>query len=116
MADNRHRHWCGTSYKTLSFKHDIERLKEQKFEYLVCQKERCPKTQREHYQFYVEFKHPQRMDAVKKAVGDQGAHLEARKGTREQVNKIEKNVRCQKNFHAETCCNLFLNPYKKNSG
>lgn len=96
-------------------------MKEHKFTYLVGQREKCPETGREHIQGYVEFEHPQRMDAVKKAIGDAGAHLEVRKGTRDQVccemlsltsyPRVPTMGRGPPRPHAEPCCDHFMFPY-----
>lgn len=106
------RHWCGTSYKYLSFRKDIEDLKEHKFSYLVFQKEKCPTTGRDHIQFYVEFPNTVTMTAVKNAICDPAAHLETRKGDREQVCCDSCTSACSRDATLTSCCRHFLFPYE----
>jgi len=49
--------------------------------YVVWSLERCPETQKLHWQGYIEFTTQMRMGAIKKLLGDPGVHLEERKGT-----------------------------------
>ncbi len=51
--------------------------------YAVWQRESCPDTHREHFQGYIEFHQPVRMSVVKSVLG--GAHIESRRGSREQA-------------------------------
>lgn len=51
----------------------------------VWQQERCPTTERLHLQGYVEFDRPCRIRQAKIALGYNDAHLEERKGSREQA-------------------------------
>lgn len=77
----RARTWCFTSYQEdLNFDHESDELR-----YCVYQREKCPETEREHWQGYVEFKKPLRFRAVKQFFNDRELHVEARRGTRDQA-------------------------------
>lgn len=69
--------------------------------FLVYQKEKCPTTNRVHYQTYCEFKTKQRMTAIKKLFGND-AHIEQRKGTQQQAidycKKTESRAEDPKEF------------------
>lgn len=54
-------------------------------QYMVYQKENGKKTQREHYQGYVELKDKYTRDRVKEFFGDRTLHLEPRRGTQKQA-------------------------------
>lgn len=56
-----------------------------KLRYMVWQFEECPTTFRTHVQMYAEFLEPFRMNAVKEMLGCPSAHLEQRRGTRNQA-------------------------------
>lgn len=60
--------------------------------YAVSQKEKCPTTGREHYQGYVEFTKPLRLAAAQAQLGEEKAHLEPRRGTREQARDYCKKL------------------------
>ncbi len=77
------RSWCITSFNTEGFKDRIEA--QPKIKYAVWQLERCPDTGRLHVQAYVEWKAGIRLAAAKRQIGDAQAHLEVRRGTREQA-------------------------------
>lgn len=84
------RHWCFTSYRPDLFigenaKDYYQRYHDLKINYIVYQLERCPETSREHIQGYVEFKVPCRIPHAKVQLRDTTAHLEKRKGTRQQA-------------------------------
>lgn len=53
--------------------------------YLIYQKEQCPKTGMEHWQGYAEFHQTMRYATACKYLNIPGAHLEIRKGTRDQA-------------------------------
>lgn len=53
--------------------------------YIVWQREIAPDTQQAHLQGYVEFTKPKRLRAVKQALGSETAHVEPRRGTRDQA-------------------------------
>lgn len=62
------KNWIGTSYlSTFS-------IPEEEVVYAVYQRERCPSTLREHWQFFVMFKRKKRLNGVKALIGE--AHLE----------------------------------------
>lgn len=56
-----------------------------KFQYMVYQTEKCPTTGTIHYQCYVECKDKMSLEALKKAIGDESAHVEPRKGNQDQA-------------------------------
>lgn len=80
----RVRHWCFTSYTPISSLRTID-IDAQKIRYLVCNPEGCPKTGKEHLQGYVEFYDQLRRKQAQKRLGLLTAHMEPRKGTREQA-------------------------------
>lgn len=57
------------------------------FQYCVYQREKCPTTQREHWQGYIEFKRSLRINTVKKAFQNNTIHLEPRHGSREEARE-----------------------------
>lgn len=73
------RHYCATFF-TEPKKETPECVR-----YAIYGKEVCPTTQKVHWQAYIEFSKPMRMNAVKKAYNDEKVHLEERKGTRDQA-------------------------------
>lgn len=78
---NRVRHWCFTSYqRAIAFEFDPKDVR-----YIIYQKEVCPKTQRVHWQGYVEFFNPKRIGQVQTCLGDEKMHCVVRKGTRAQA-------------------------------
>lgn len=79
---NRYRNWCFTLYSDPS---DVDFDDVRTLRYCVYQHELCPKTGQDHWQGYMEFGTPKRMKAVKEILQDRSAHLEARRGTREQA-------------------------------
>lgn len=84
------RHWCFTSYNTDLFTsveatNYFKNWQNLRINYLVYQLEQCPTTQREHIQGYVEFSVPCRIPHAKGQLRDPQAHLERRKGTRQQA-------------------------------
>lgn len=102
------RAYCFTSFKYLSFVKDFNDSFEQnksKIRYVIAQHEKCPETGRDHIQGYIELHEPMRMNAVKKLLCDEAAHLETRKGTRDQVNEdlYIAMLRHAAN-HAAVCC------------
>lgn len=52
---------------------------------VAYQQEVCPSTGRTHWQGYVEFSKPVKRPQAQREIGDEKAHLEVRKGTREQA-------------------------------
>lgn len=77
------RDWCFTSYKA-NFHQDLV-TENNLIKYIVYQKEKCPDTGREHWQGYVQLKKTARMAAVKAILGDPAAHLEVKRGTRDEA-------------------------------
>jgi len=75
------RRWCFTSYAE-----DICPFAAQPDDTLVrygiWQRERCPTTEREHWQGYLEFSTPVRLSRVRGVVGDPRCHLERARGDR----------------------------------
>lgn len=53
--------------------------------YAIYQIERCPTTQRRHYQGYIELSKPNKFPAIKRILGRNDAHLDKRNGSREQA-------------------------------
>ncbi len=76
------RDWCFTCFDTdneLSFEKDNVR-------YICYGRERCPTTNREHYQGFAIFKRTCRIPKAKKWIGGgDGTHLEPRRGTRNEA-------------------------------
>ncbi len=76
------RSYCFTHYGELQSEFDEEKVR-----YVKAQQEICPKTQRVHWQGYAEFTQPIRIRAAQKFLGIQNAHLETRKGTRQEARQ-----------------------------
>lgn len=76
------RNWLFTSFKTET---NFDFSEHESVRYAIWQKERCPTSGREHWQGYIEFNIKCRMSHLKKVLGDQAAHCEGRRGTREQA-------------------------------
>jgi len=73
---SRSRAWIFTSFQeTAPVLEDVQ--------YLVYQRERCPETQRLHWQGYVIFPNPRTLGGVRKLLP--GAHLEVRRGSHKQA-------------------------------
>lgn len=53
--------------------------------YLIFQKEKCPDTEREHYQGYVQLKSRARLTGVKKLFPDPACHFERSRGTAKEA-------------------------------
>lgn len=75
-----HRHWCFTTFDLTVLETFPVLYEEHVFQYLACQVERCPETQREHVQGYVEFTDRVGGRTVKTRLRDVTMHLEPRKG------------------------------------
>uniref|UniRef100_A0A1D8MK36 ATP-dependent helicase Rep n=1 Tax=uncultured virus TaxID=340016 RepID=A0A1D8MK36_9VIRU len=81
------RNACFTSYK------DEFKLQENDaIVYAIWQKEQCPKTGKMHYQGYIELSKSLRYSGIKKILEDEKAHIEGRRGTREEARNY-----CRKN-------------------
>jgi len=71
------RDWRCTLYKLADF--DPQKIVNHKsFQYLVYQKEKCPETQREHYQVFIQFTRTIRGKTVQELCGDTSCHLDSR--------------------------------------
>lgn len=82
------RRWCLTSYQEeLNFDHGSDKLR-----YLVWQRERCPDTEREHFQCYAEFAKTTRLTGVQKFFNDKSLHCEKARGTRDQARDYCRKV------------------------
>lgn len=75
------RSWCFTIFEYESLEIEFS----DKIRYCVWQEEECPETKKKHIQGYLELNSPQRMSGVKKAINCKSAHLEKRRGTRDQA-------------------------------
>lgn len=76
---SRHRDWCFTAYAEIDI-YDMEQV-----QYMIYQKEICPKTKREHFQGYIEMKTQFNLKQMKELFGDKTIHLGARLGTQQQA-------------------------------
>ena len=76
------RDWCFTSFTTdkeINFEKD-------KIKYIIYGREKCPTSNREHYQGFACFIRTCRIPKAKEWLGgDSGIHLEPRRGTRDQA-------------------------------
>lgn len=82
-------HWCFTSYLV----QHTDRLRSSNSDdirYLVFQLEQCPQTQRLHLQGYVELRRSWRRVSVARILGLPDAHLEVRRGTRDQAREYAR--------------------------
>ena len=65
-------------------------------QYIICGLECCPTTNKQHWQGYIELVHQNVLEGVKKSLSCSWAHLEPRKGTRDQaisyVRKLDTAV------------------------
>lgn len=82
-------HWCYTLYDTEPEVHS-ELLKRAPLRYWVFQQEQCPTTGRIHIQGYLEYKRSVKLASVKLHLGNQGVHLEPRRGTRDEARQYCK--------------------------
>jgi hypothetical protein len=96
MEQVRARNWCFTLYpyneadlKLNKFPWDPDTIcwlqLKPAVSFLVCQLELCPKTNKEHWQGYVEFNNAVAFKSVKAAFKWNSTHLERRKGSRTQA-------------------------------
>lgn len=89
------RSYCFTAWTEPKFN-------EEKIRYMIYQKEKCPKTGKEHYQGYAEFFNKITIPTFKRFINDNTAHCEIRKGTREQAKaycmKSESQIESPKEF------------------
>jgi len=77
-----HKHWVFTSFDlTLLDQFPVFVAdEERKIKYLCCQVERCPATEREHLQGYVEFAERVGLRTAKLRTGAATGHFEPRRG------------------------------------
>lgn len=75
------RDWCFTSYDTK----ELLKFDKDNCRYIIYGREKCPTTGREHYQGFAIFNRTCRMPKAKLWIGDNGAHLESRRGTRDEA-------------------------------
>lgn len=73
------KHWCITSYADTRPRISDDCL------YAMGQQEQCPTSGRLHWQVYMEFAKRLWLPGVKERIGDQAAHLECRRGSRESA-------------------------------
>jgi len=79
MSDNARRDWCFTAWRKPEFD-------ESKCKYVCWGIERCPTTDREHYQGYICLTRTCRINSVKRIIGaGDDTHVEPRRGTRDQA-------------------------------
>lgn len=75
------RSYAWTSYRNTDWRpHPIDGVK-----YTICQLEECPETGRTHLQGYTELTAAKRFTFIKKMLDDPTAHVEKRKGSRDQA-------------------------------
>lgn len=58
-----------------------------KVRYIIFQEEKCPKTNKNHWQGYIELKTPLRIKCVQLLLNLSNAHMEKRKGTRDEARE-----------------------------
>lgn len=73
------------NYVFTTFKEPTIDINHKDFRYVVYQKEITPTTNKIHYQGYIEFSKSIYWKTVKTVIGDDSAHIEKRKGTRDQA-------------------------------
>ena len=78
MKEGRTRKWCFTAYKL----DECLSLKDSNPEYICWGVEKCPTTQRIHYQGFIAYKNAKKLNELKKRAPT--THFEQTKGTVEQ--------------------------------
>lgn len=74
------KYWCVTSFKdNIPHEYDPEKIS-----YIIFQQEET-KTERKHWQIYIEFTNKVRPEKVKKYLNDPAAHCELRRGTAQEA-------------------------------
>lgn len=82
----KYRNACFTSYKLDAvFTEWTEEEHPESIRFLCYQKEKCPTTERIHYQGYVEVKKAYRLKALQTLLGDPTMHVEPRRGTPQEA-------------------------------
>lgn len=94
-------HPLSRSYCFTSFTPDVEPVFSDLVRYAIYQQELAPGTSRRHWQGYVEFHSPCRIPAAQRAIGLPGAHLEPRRGTRDQAREYCRKPESQIEFPVE---------------
>lgn len=82
QAEKPARDWCFTIFNQ-DWKHDI--FNDGRVKYAVVQLEKAPDTGKLHFQGYMQLPKPMRIPGAKRLLECDSAHLEPRKGTREQA-------------------------------
>lgn len=82
----RSRNWCFTDFELLDFKKVYDTYNDI-IRYLCFGLELCPKTKKQHYQGWIQFVNPKRLNGVKKILGSKKIHVESCRGSELQNNK-----------------------------
>lgn len=82
------RSWCFTLFDVAW---SVKDAQQSEIKYLIYQKEKCPTSNREHYQGYCELLSKVGIKKFKSILNSESAHVESRKGTRDQARAY-----CQK--------------------
>jgi len=80
------RNWCFTDFSDLQWESIYVEFKDI-IRYIAWGEEICPKTQRLHYQGWIQFFNKKRMSEVKRLCGSKKLHLEPRRGNAVQNDK-----------------------------
>lgn len=91
---SRVRNYCFTSWSEPKYV-------EEKSNYMIYQKEKCPSTGNIHYQGYIELKDKLSIKQVKEIIGDNKAHLEPRFGSQKQAIDYCKKKESAEGEHVE---------------
>lgn len=89
--NNRARNWCFTINKDVNFQYDENEhgslllFDDEVVRYATWQLESGDQTHRPHVQGYIEFRNPVRMGGVKEHLGCSTAHVEPRRGSKDQA-------------------------------
>lgn len=86
----RFRNFCFTTFN-LDLNHSVLALDDD-IRYLVLQKEKCPTSNREHYQGYCELSNQKRLSTIKDLFDDNTMHVEKRRGTAQEASNYCKKV------------------------
>lgn len=79
------KNWCFTT-----FQDSYPAFKEAQMRYLVCQREKCPETGKEHYQGFVSFKEQKTLPQCKELLADATAHCEPSRNVRGAIDYCKK--------------------------
>lgn len=98
MTQNNARSWCFTLYDYEDWFNQIKDGKEKPgIKYLVCQKEICPETKRDHLQGYVEFTKTVRRNQAKHILGSNSVHINPRIAKPEEARAYCMKDKTRKN-------------------